>query len=283
MSGTLLDFPGFHSPSSESGRRKSSLSRVSFSLSPQRRKSLLSRSPRQLADSLKSLASLLNSPNFRRGRHRQSSTADQLNEQFWRNADVSMQDLTRMRRLGEGGFATVDLYKWTRPPPLESILVAVKTLKRKIPGPSDPNDPERMLMVDVPPDWSATFRAEALLARALRHPNVVRSYGCVQPIRARKLFAQTDEATGEATGEAPLMFAQEFCDGGSLLDKVRKPRSSTAASAHHGARSSSQVRKPRSYTAAQAFGWCVDVAAGMDYLHNCASEVRVAHRDLDRP
>ena len=72
-------------------------------------------------------------------------------------------------------------------------------------------------MVDVPPDWSATVRAEALLACALHHPNVVRSYGCVQPIRARKLFAQTDEATDEA----PLMFAQEFCDGGSLLDKVR--------------------------------------------------------------
>lgn len=68
VSRTLLDFPGYHSPSSESGRRKSSLSRVSFSLSPQRRKSLLSRSPRQLADSLKSLASLLNSPNFRSGR-----------------------------------------------------------------------------------------------------------------------------------------------------------------------------------------------------------------------
>ena len=209
--------PDYHSPSSKSSRRKGSLSRVTFSVSPQRRKSLLSRSPRQLAERLKSLASLLNSPNFRRGRHRQSSTADQLNEQFRRHADVCMQDLTRIRRIGDGGFATVDLYTWTRPPPLESILVAVKTLKRKIPGPPDPNDPERVLMVDVPPDWSATFRAEALLACALHHPNVVRSYGCVQPIRARKLFAQTDEATDEA----PLMFAQEFCDGGSLLDKVR--------------------------------------------------------------
>ncbi|KOO32469.1 serine threonine-protein kinase ht1-like protein [Chrysochromulina tobinii] len=149
---------------------------------------------------------------------------------------------------------------WTTPesPTRGSVPVAIKVLKRKIPGPPDPEG--RMSMVDVPASWRDIFMAEALISKALHHPNVVLSYGCVRPSKdtALDFLPEVQSRDFWEADKEPLMFAQEYCDGGSLLDKVRQPGS---------------------YTAREALLWCVDVAAGMEYLHS-RTEVRVAHRDL---
>jgi serine/threonine protein kinase len=215
---------------------------------------------------LNRLAGMLNSPAFRRPgkvavepRLRRSSH-ELVNDHFRQSADMCMEDLVHVRRLGEGGFSTVDLYMWTTPesPTRGSVPVAIKVLKRKIPGPPDPEG--RMSMVDVPASWRDIFMAEALISKALHHPNVVLSYGCVRPSKdtALDFLPEVQSRDFWEADKEPLMFAQEYCDGGSLLDKVRQPGS---------------------YTAREAIAWCVDVAAGMEYLHS-RTEVRVAHRDL---
>ena len=209
---------------------------------------------------------MLNSPAFRRPgktavepRLRRSSH-ELVNEHFRQSADIRMDHLVHVRRLGEGGFSKVDLYMWTNPesPTHGSVPVAIKVLKRKIPGPPDPAG--RMSMVDVPSSWRDIFMAEALISKALHHPNVVLSYGCVRPSKdtALDFLPEVESKDFWEADKEPLMFAQEYCDGGSLLDKVRQPGS---------------------YTACEALAWCVDVAAGMEYLHS-RTEVRVAHRDL---
>ena len=208
---------------------------------------------------------MLNSPAFRRPgktavepRLRRSSH-ELVNDHFRQSADMCMEDLVHVRRLGEGGFSTVDMYMWTNPesPTRGSVPVAIKVLKRKIPGPPDPAG--RMSMVDVPSSWRDIFMAEALISKALHHPNVVLSYGCVRPSKdtALDFLPEVQSRDFWEADKEPLMFAQEYCDGGSL-DKVRQPGS---------------------YTACEALAWCVDVAAGMEYLHS-RTEVRVAHRDL---
>jgi len=203
---------------------------------------------------LRRMATLINSPTFRRPGNSPTSRAKRNSKELVEftlkeDASITMEDLIHVRRLGEGAFATVTLYTWVREPPLVNVPVAVKRLKSQIPGPPDPLDPERVVMVDAPLEFHATFRAEAIIVSRMRHPNVVASYGCVQASRERELFTSDDD---------PLMFAQEFCDCGSLLDKVRRPAS---------------------YSAVEAIGWVSDVAAGMEYLHG-RHDVRVAHRDL---
>jgi serine/threonine protein kinase len=182
---------------------------------------------------------MLNSPAFRRPgkvavepRLRRSSH-ELVNDHFRQSADMCMEDLVHVRRLGEGGFSTVDLYMWTTPesPTRGSVPVAIKVLKRKIPGPPDPEG--RMSMVDVPASWRDIFMAEALISKALHHPNVVLSYGCVRPSKdtALDFLPEVQSRDFWEADKEPLMFAQEYCDGGSLLDKVRQPGSYTAREA----------------------------------------------------
>ena len=83
--------------------------------------------------------------------------------------------------------------------------------------------------------------------KALRHQNVVACFGSV--LRS--------EASAAAAGENELMFLQEYCADGTLLE---------------------QLRKPSGYTADQALRWVRDVARGMEYLHG--SRIQIAHRDL---
>jgi len=204
---------------------------------------------------LKNVAGMLNSPTFRRAsgstdkeKREKRRSKEMIDAQLKADVSICLEDLKRLRRLGEGGFAIVDLFEWQRGS--ERVEIAVKRLKTKIPGPPDPLDPDRINWIDPPEHWYATFQAEALLLKALRHPNVVACYGCVQVSRDRELFDSDED---------PLMFAQEYCDGGSLLDKVRNPSS---------------------YSGREALSWAHDVAAGMDYLHSRNKGVRIAHRDL---
>jgi len=75
---------------------------------------------------------------------------------------------------------------------------------------------------------------------SLQHKNVVRCFGMVE------------------REDGKLMLVQEYCGGGDLLQKIRKP----------------------TYSVAEALGWLLDVAKGMRYLHNCMGSAPIAHRDL---
>ena len=263
---------------SPGGRRRSFFDRFSHhDDSPQfpRNKRM---TPGRSTQKLMNLASLLNSPSMRRlddglgdtdasGRKRRTSR-DAVAELLAMESTVTMSELTHIKELGEGGFATVGLYSYS-PSGSGSVpdglaadpstdasdpkLVALKVMKSKIPDPNWRPAPgvegEPPPMVDVPDSWRRTFQSEALVLKALRHPNVVACYGCVQPSVERLLFED---------GKEELMFLQEFCPGGTLEDKVHKPRS---------------------YTALEALTWVTDVAEGMAYLHSRPG-IKIAHRDL---
>mgnify|MGYP006146961769 CR=1 FL=1 len=207
---------------------------------------------------LNNLASLLNSQAYRNGtpkERRKSTTA--VDNLLRMDAQITTDELHFVRQLGEGAFATVDLCEYNPkgdsdglPAVSAGMLIALKQLKRQVPT-VDPNNPGRLIMSDVPLEDLETFKEEALVLKALRHPNVVACYGIVLDGVSRQL----DFEQGVWT---PTMFLLEYCEGGSLLD---------------------MVRHPRSYTAREAIRWCAEVARGMNYLHS-RKGVKVAHRDL---
>ena len=175
----------------------------------------------------------------------QSSSGDKesfklINELADSESTISIDDLKFIRKLGEGGFANVELREWTKPDG-STQLVAVKVLKDKVPGPRNPITPDAPPpMLPVPEDERAHFKTEALLQKVLHHGNVVQSYGL-------------------AHGTDKLMFVQECCSGGSLLDKIKRPGS---------------------YTSRQALQWALDTARGLAYLQGDTVTISIAHRDL---
>jgi len=194
-----------------------------------------------IAGSLRHLASLLNSPSLRNVSvqpwSRQSSH-DAVDVLYSNGGTVTMDELTYIQDLGEGGFATVALYSY-KPRDPDKVkagdgpgcpLVALKCMK------------------SAPEAQRAHFQAEALLLKALRHPNVVACYGCVQPSPIKCHSVDLPD----------LMFLQEYCAGGTLLDK----------------------QLTGSYTALEALQWLADVAHGMAYLHMPRPGLCITHRDL---
>jgi len=136
------------------------------------------------------------------------------------------------RKLGEGAFAQVELHEHI-PDDGQPRPVAIKVLKLRAPGPVDGE------LIPVPASWKANFKAEAILMSSLQHKNIVRCYGMVERADGRQ------------------MLVQEYCGGGDLLKRIRKPK----------------------YKVEEALGWLLDVAKGMRYLHGCMG-VPIAHRDL---
>lgn len=200
--------------------------------------------------SLATLEKTLNSPSTRVNdaclRRRKSKELDEL---LALEAWTPYEELKFVKRLGEGASARVDLCTYTSTSTTKAVAefhVALKVMKTTAGATDHFEAPE-----DFEPDESvSTFQREVLLLRRLRHRNVVACYGCVRrqpPIRG-------------AAAAAELMFLQEYCDGGTLLDRVQKPRS---------------------YSAHDALRWVVDICRGMAYLHGTGhTGVRVAHRDL---
>ena len=185
---------------------------------------------------LKQLANVVNRRSFRSKvpENRSVTAVEWLAKQSSLEGGQSLNDLTFVRRLGEGAFATVDLYT------MDANPVALKRMKQKIRGqPKNPMVPDDCPLVDPPPNWHAMFQAEIVMCSTLRHANVVACYGVLK-----------DEESA---------YLQEFCDGGTLLDKLRKPSS---------------------YTLLDALLWVLDVAKGMEYLHRPRAGLRIAHRDL---
>lgn len=189
---------------------------------------------------LKALASIANRSSFRGdGVTAASLTAvGQLARQD--GSEYSTSDLVLVKRLGEGAFATVQLatVQSANGGDGSRLQVAVKRMKTKIRGPPMPHS-ETPTFVAPPPFWHAYFLAEVVMMKQFNHPNVVACYGIVQ--------------------DDDYSFVQEYCGGGNLLDRVRKPSS---------------------YTMSDALRWLLDVARGMEYLHRPRAGMRLAHRDL---
>mmetsp|Transcript_25939 Transcript_25939/g.76019 ORF Transcript_25939/g.76019 Transcript_25939/m.76019 type:complete len:455 (-) Transcript_25939:165-1529(-) len=108
-------------------------------------------------------------------------------------------DLTTIRKLGQGAFATVDLCKISKadvlPPDSESFrtgLVAVKRLRLD-------------RMIDEPLEYD-NFLTEAALVKTLIHPKIVQCYGCIE---------YTD---AEQCDRACLLL--EYLPGGSLRTRM---------------------------------------------------------------
>jgi serine/threonine protein kinase len=230
---------------------------------------------------IRDLASLLNSDVLCGGgsqfseesARRRAEGLRKIDEMAAAGATIKMSDLTFVRPLGAGGFATVDLYSMAHPDDSgRRYEMALKKLRRRIPGPpmqSYPGGPPVFQLIDVPPSWRTQFQAEAILMRALRHPNVVSSYGSIV---LDKPSADSGEQSGDILPD-DITFLQEFCDGGSLLHKVQMQEE------YDGSLFS---RAKRAYTAVEALGWLADVARGMAYLHDDRNGARVTvlHRDL---
>lgn len=194
------------------------------------------------SSNLDALSNITNSTNFREDLNRvgEGDEAVQALTDLLFEDTVSMEQLQHIRRLGEGGFAYVELYEKDLGP--HRVQYAVKVMKDKATGPPlEPYGPPRI--VSVPESERIKFYAEALLMRSLRHKNVVGCFGCV----AR-------EEAGEDGTTPPPKLIQEFCAGGSLLDQIQKPR----------------------YSAVEALTWLQQTAQGMAYLHKCGG----MHRDL---
>lgn len=182
------------------------------------------------------LAEYTKSPNV--GDHRAMKALFEMLEQ---EMTVGIDELRFVKRLGEGGFAFVDLYERTISGTGDIVQYAVKVMKDKMMMPPLEAYGEPRI-VPVPDAERIHFLTEAVLLKALRHKNVVGCYGCVK------------EPDGEDGSHPPPKLLQEFCPGGTLLDQLQRPR----------------------YTSEQALKWLREVALGMEYLHMSGG----MHRDL---
>ena len=190
-----------------------------------------------------------------------------ISELALRTSTIRPDDIRFQRRLGEGAFATVDLYEMPSDHEIFSsinstsidisigdlthmreqkipVLVAVKKMKAEIPGPMDPMTGEYELM-PCPVLWRSYFEAEAALLVSLRHPNVIACYGHVS-------------LDHEGAIDSHLMFVQEYCSGGTLLDRITNGK----------------------YATADGLKWLREVGLGLAYLHDCMGGKGIAHRDL---
>jgi hypothetical protein len=189
---------------------------------------------------LKGLAPLLNSPSLRRkDTPEYLARASTIQSLLQQDAEICIDDLRVIKRLGEGNFATVDLCVYSpsadadgaaaRPSQITTgAFVALKRMKSTVGG-------AEQQPVAVPDSWRRMFEAETLVLRSLQHPNIVACFGGLRP-------------GAEALSEHEPTLLQEYCDGGTLL---------------HALRSSS-------YGAHEALRWVTEVARGMSYLHGAA-------------
>lgn len=144
--------------------------------------------------------------------------------------NVSIDELRFVRRLGEGGFAFVDLYE--KGVGEGTIRYAVKVMKDKMTLPPLEMHGEPRV-VAVPDSDRLRFLTEAVLMTNLKDEHVVGCYGIVaEPLHP------------DGTRPPPKLL-QEFCADGNLLDRIHKPR----------------------YDAATALKWLKQTALGLACLH----------------
>ena len=213
---------------------------------------------------LMKLAAITNSSSFREGLGDGKGANDQeairaLAAMFAEDATVGMKELRFVKHLGEGGFATVDLYErvvvcssgtdgggggGTGEASSRTVPLAVKVMKDKI------MLPPLMMYGEprvgrVPESTRVKFMAEAVLLKALQHKHVVGCFGC----------AYDDSPPDDEGHPPPPKLLQEYCPGGTLLDMIKRPKGTSVA---------------------RVLAWLEQVCLGMAYLHEHGG----VHRDL---
>jgi serine/threonine protein kinase len=189
-----------------------------------------------------------------------------LRDMVGRDSFVEPSELRFVKRLGEGGFAKVDLCALeqeqqqqeaatattptpttTPPTPTTTTLVAVKRLHPHL--------------VETPRELE-TFAREATLLRRLRHPNVVRFVGC----------------GAMREGDASSAYVvQEYLSGGTLRQLITR-HALVRRAAGRRARKRAGVRGAGLYRVGDAVDIMLQVAKALEYLH--ARTPMVIHRDV---
>ncbi|KAL1496177.1 hypothetical protein AB1Y20_014794 [Prymnesium parvum] len=192
--------------------------------------------------SLEALSIITNSTEYRHAVEKSSSPLlCRLSHMLEQGALFSEDELTHVRRLGEGGFAFVELYERDCGGG-HKIEYAVKVMKDKkiLPAATPYGEPR---IVSVGAHERTQFLTEAVFLRSLRHKHVVGCFGCLR-----------EAEPVEGAPPPPPKLLMEYCPDGTLLGQLRRPR----------------------YSAAEAVRWLHGVALGMEYLHSSGG----IHRDL---
>lgn len=157
---------------------------------------------------------------------------------------VDPSDLKRIKRLGEGGYAVVDLCIYSsskgqlRP-------VAVKQLRPDVLK----NENDRQ-----------SFLKEAKLLKEMKHPCIVDFLG-VGYTDVASLESETKSCSKDV--QESVYLVQEFMDKGTLKNLVQMQMCTT---------------RSKLYSNTQALKWALQIAQGIRYLHR--SKPKVIHRDV---
>mmetsp|Transcript_40513 Transcript_40513/g.93892 ORF Transcript_40513/g.93892 Transcript_40513/m.93892 type:complete len:428 (-) Transcript_40513:250-1533(-) len=175
---------------------------------------------------------------------------------------IHADQLTRLGKLGEGGFGVVYKCKLeAKGRVLEDYvvangnMVAVKQLKSQAQilqermdrgaGPVD----QTTLAAQVKAqhvDALQEFAHEVLMLKRLKHPNVIGYIGC---------------AVFTVGGVEEVALVIEYSEHGSLKDMIQDPS-----------------KMSKAFTVSEGLRWACDVASGMHFLHKC--QPPIIHRDL---
>lgn len=160
------------------------------------------------------------------------------------DAYIASENLSTVKKLGEGAFAVVDKCIYTAEGGGWEGPVAVKRLKPSV------FENETDLQ---------SFLNETKLLRKMRHSCIVDFYG-VGVTDAATL--KTLEKDGKAAQDV-VYLVQEFMNEGTLKSLVLKQMATA---------------RGKVYTNSQAVKWCIQIAKGLRYLHK--AKPKLIHRDL---
>ncbi|CAL8471285.1 g10827 [Coccomyxa elongata] len=149
------------------------------------------------------------------------------------DSHIEPSSLTKVRDLGGGAFATVELCKY-RPPTGGETLVAVKRLR-----PSIIKNKEEL----------HNFVEETKLLRKLQHRNITRYIGVGGHSEGSLRNAEQAKQVLDS-----MYLVQEFIDGGNLRKQVLEQMCTN------------HLRK-KYYSEIQALHWAIQIAKGLKYLH----------------
>ncbi|KAK9918987.1 hypothetical protein WJX75_008520 [Coccomyxa subellipsoidea] len=167
-----------------------------------------------------------------------SSRLDTLRD-MTEDSHIDPSSLLKVKDLGEGAFATVDLCKYKTPTGGE-VLVAVKRLR-----PSIIKNKEEL----------HNFVEETKLLRKLQHRHITKYIGVGG--RMEGSLRNAEEAKKVLNS---MYLVQEYIDGGNLRKQVLEQMCTNHL-------------KKKYYSEAQALQWAIHIAKGLNYLHTARPKV----------